>query len=545
MDSSLIPYSHVPRSSQILLDYVSHFDRVSAFYGPTPFDLSSFQEVARQLIHSEARRRALADILSRQNKAFGSAEPTHANIQRLRDPQTFVVVTGQQVGLLSGPAFTIYKALTAVRLANFLSQQGLPCVPVFWLATEDHDLPEVAETRAFNQEYELVTLRDEGIRPAPQCSVGYAQLSSAISGELARLEQALPEGPQRTRTLEDLRECYQPGVKWGQAFGRLMGRWFSHLGVVLLDPLDEEVHTLAREVYRQALETAGRLRSLLLERSKALVQAGYHAQVHVGADSTLLFAQHQGNRLALHEHRGEFVLENQPSRSLTEMTAWLNLQPIDFTSSALFRPIVQDTLLPTIAMVAGPAELAYLSQSQALYSEFGRPAPAPLLRAGFTLLDQRVDKLLRKYQLSVRDAWQGEDHLNRVIARSAFGPDGAGGWSERLDGCENELGVLLGKVREDIERLDPTLLDAVKHAQDKMAFQLERLRSRISRAALERSGVLKRHEQELRRFLLPDDELQERQVSGAYFLGVAGYGLLEQLLDEIDFGSFIHRVTTM
>ena len=191
MDCNCIRYTHVPNTSPLFLDYLYHFDRVANFYNGSPFQLESYEAVAAQLPKQE-NRHELADILLKQNKGFGCEERTLANIGRLRDPGTFAVVTGQQVGLFSGPAFTIYKALTAVRLAQWLSEEGLPSVPVFWLATEDHDLEEVAQTAFLNTEYELVRLADPGVRPAPQSSVGYVRLSEQVNAALDAVEHLLP-----------------------------------------------------------------------------------------------------------------------------------------------------------------------------------------------------------------------------------------------------------------------------------------------------------------------------------------------------------------
>ena len=298
-----------------------------------------------------------------------------ANIQRLSEPGTFAVVTGQQVGLFSGPAFTLYKALTTVRLAQSLSEQGLPCVPVFWLATEDHDLDEVSQGATFDEEYNLLPLRDSGDRPSPRSPVGEVRHTAEISAALSQLETALPEGESRSRLLQDLRECYVPGATWGESFARFMTRLFGRWGVILMDPLDESVHRLSSGVYQQALGKAAELRAGVLESSHALVQRGYHAQVHVVEDSTLVFVARHGDRLALHQRDGKFFLDGSEEISLSELQSLLAERPLDFSPNVLLRPLVQDSLLPTLAYVAGPSELAYLGQAQSLYRALGRPQP--------------------------------------------------------------------------------------------------------------------------------------------------------------------------
>lgn len=540
MDLSPVSYTKLASPPQLFLDYIYHFDNLAQFYNGAPFHPASYKTLASQLQHSTNDRAALADILTRQNESFGCGTATFENIKRLRDPATFAVVTGQQVGLLSGPAFTLYKALTAVRLAQSLSTQGLSSVPVFWLATEDHDLDEVATTAIFDEEYNLIDLKDPGERPAPHSHVGRVKLTSEINAALNLLEKTLPPGESCDRLLRDLRESYQPGVTWGRAFGRFMAKVFSRWGVVLLDPLDDDVHHLTAHIYVRTIERTGDLKEQLQKRSDALVRAGYNAQVHVGEESTLLCVTREGNRTALHEHNGNFSFEGAGSITASELKALAINQPLDLSPTALLRPFVQDTLLPTIACVAGPAELAYLAQSQVIYAEFGRPQPIIFPRAGFTLVDARTHRLMEKYHLTVEDVWQGEEHLRRTIVANGF----AGGWSENLDKTEQDIIRLVERLRQDVEAIDATLLDTLKHTEEKIKRQMDQLKGKITRAAMGKSELLARHEQSILRFLLPRKHLQEREVGGAYFLGRAGYELLDRLFANIQTNSSDHQVIT-
>ena len=538
MDCSCIRYTHVPKTTPLLLDYLYHFERVAHFYNGSPFNLESYKTLAEQLRAAPQDRNELADVLTRQNETLGCGDATFASISKLRQAGTVAVVTGQQVGLFSGPAFTLYKALTAIRLAHWLSDEGLSAVPVFWLATEDHDLEEVAHTTILDDEYETVPLSDPGVRPAPQSSVGYVKLSEQIVASLKSLEVALPPSNARERLMQDLRECYRPGVTWGHAFGSFLARLFSRSGVVLLDALDESIHRLAGRVYQHAAEHASDLRSKLDQRSRELVRVGYHAQVHVGEDSTLLFLQQDGNRVALRQRDGNFLAGNAGTLSPADLERRLSDSPLDFSANALLRPIVQDTLFPTIAYVTGPSELAYHGQTQVLYAEFGRPQPILFPRAAFTLLDPRARKLLEKYRVRVEDVWRGEEQLRVKIAAAGL----AEGWAERFNRAEGDFTALLERLRADIEKIDPTLLDPLRHTQEKMKYQLERLRDKVARATLLRSDVLARHEQLLLRFITPHGELQEREIGGVYFLGRAGYELLDEVLGQIQTRSSDHQV---
>jgi len=529
MTATCIPYTNAPHSTALLVDYLYHFDRLSDFYNGSPYNPASYERIAADLRRVEFPRGEVVEVLTRQNRDWGCPPRTLENLELLKDSKTLAVVTGQQVGLFSGPAFTLSKALTTVRLAQTLTERGLPSVPIFWLATEDHDLAEVQETAAFDESHELVSLRDSGDAPSPRASVGQVRHTKEVIAALDKLEALLPDGEGRAVLLRDLRECYQPGATWGQSFARFLTRLFGRWGVILLDPLDEVVHRISARVYEQALAQAAELRTRIRDRSHELVQHGYHAQAHTGDDSTLVFATRNGDRVPVHQVNGRFLLDGAEEVSPPRLRAWLAERPLDFSSNVLLRPLVQDALLPTVAYVAGPSELAYLGQSQVLYQAFGRPQPVVFPRAAFTLVDTRTDRLLEKYQLRLEDVWQGEEHLSRKIAGAGFAP----GWSERFDESERGLAQLLERLHADIEKLDPTLLDTLKHAQEKMTYQLEKVRTKLARAALGRSDLLARHTETLLRLLLPHKDLQERRVGGAYFLGRAGYDLLERMLSHI------------
>jgi bacillithiol synthase len=542
MDCVSRPYSRIPRSSKLLIDYLEHYERVRQFYSGSPFDPDTYSRLGQGLRGFHADRSLFIEVLLKQNKNFGAGTETLENIRRLGDPDTFAVVTGQQVGLFSGPAFTLYKALTAVRLSQSLAAQGLKIVPIFWLATEDHDLEEVSQAYILDENYEQIHLHDGGERPAPQSPVGRVKLTDAVAESLDRLESSLPAGGARTKLLEDLRSTYQPGTTWSHSFARFLTRLFGRWGVVLVDPLDDSIHRLSVPIYQKSLRQAKEWRSLLEKRSAELVKAGYHAQVHIAENSTLLFTERNGDRLPVHTSdasgKDGFSLGDVQNASLDGLESEIKARPLNFSANVLLRPVVQDVLLPTIAYVAGPSELAYLGQAQVLYAAFGRAMPAIFPRSGFTLVDRRIERWLEKYQVAVEDVWQGKEHLSQRIASTTF----TEGWSERFDQTERDMAELLSRLRKDVEALDPTLLDALNHVDEKMQYQIERLKGKLTRSALSRSEVLARHEQALLQAILPDKELQERRLSGVYFLGHTGYELLDRLLEQIPADRSDHRI---
>ncbi|MBI1956800.1 MAG: bacillithiol biosynthesis BshC, partial [Acidobacteria bacterium] len=234
MESRFIPYTQIPQASRLFTDYLYHYPQVSEFYSLNPFEKESFHTAARSVQYSDEVRRAVAAVLWEQNQRLSASEKTFDSLRKLEQPGCFAVVTGQQVGLFTGPAFAIYKALTAIHLAQSLSQQGLTSVPVFWLATEDHDLEEVNHCFIQDREGNPQRLEYAGVPDISGAPVGSLQFTEAIRKPLEALPEFLPDSPAREELVSTIAECYRPGESFGTAFGRLMARLFAEFGVILV-----------------------------------------------------------------------------------------------------------------------------------------------------------------------------------------------------------------------------------------------------------------------------------------------------------------------
>jgi bacillithiol synthase len=270
METSCLRHTEIPHTSQLFSDFQYHFDRVARFYGHNPGDASSYVSVAKAMAYPADRRAGLVTALRARNGAS-------ASLDLLARPDTVAVVTGQQVGLFSGPAYTIYKALTAARLAAQLNSQGIPAVPVFWLATEDHDFAEVNHSFVFGVDNLPVALSvtDPGSAGRP---VGAIPITEPPIDQLRLAFASFAHGDE---VVEMVQQAYQPGATFGAAFQALLARLLDKLGLLFIDPLDEAVRRLAAPVLRDALRGGDEFRNKLLERNKELESAGYHAQVHV------------------------------------------------------------------------------------------------------------------------------------------------------------------------------------------------------------------------------------------------------------------------
>jgi bacillithiol biosynthesis cysteine-adding enzyme BshC len=440
---------------------------------------------------------------------------------------TVAVVTGQQVGLFSGPAYTVYKALTAVRLARSLSAEGIPAVPVFWLATEDHDFAEVNHAWTLDSEGRPRKIEIAG-GPGANQPVGEIRLS-----EVPDPREWLHGLPFADEVGELVRRAYRPGRTMGEAFGELLRAMLPDSGLVQIDPMRPEIRALAAPLIADALRTAPELTARILERNRALEAAGYHAQVHVEPHTSFVFLLENGRRQALRRNGTSYQANGRvlPLEELLDRADQLS-------PNALLRPVVQDYLLPTAAYVGGPAELAYLAQAEVIYDALLGRMPVPFGRAGFTLLDERARKLLQRYGLNLTDVLHPEAELRERIGGRLVPPALAHGLErtrtrtqEALDGLDRELAAF-----------DPSLAAALGKSRRKIEYQIEKMRRKTGREMLLREERAAAHAAYLHALLFPEKHLQERLYSIVPFLARHGLDLVDRVYENVHLDCPDHRM---
>jgi len=540
MDPHAISQSQVPHTTKLFQDYLYDYPRVSEFYPFPPFAPESFVKSAQSLQYPGALRTAVAEVLREHNERFAAGPRTMANLERFSRPGCHAVVTGQQVGLFTGPVFTIYKALTAIKLARSLSSQGIEAVPIFWLATEDHDLAEV--NHCFVQDREGKPVRLQYSEPAQvhHAPVGAVWFNGAIRPLAESLRTLLPDSPDANELAAMVEQSYRPDAHFGGAFGRLLTRLFAQHGVILVESIDASLHRLNSKVFRAAVECTQEISSELRERNHRLVEAGYHAQVRVAENSTVLFIYEDGQRTALHSENGKFTSSPGKSYEPNELVAMLEDDPSLFSPNALLRPVMQDALLPTVAYVGGPSEIAYLAQSAPLYQRILGRMPVLFPRASFTVLDSASNRLLDKYGLSLTDVFAGRQLLREKMA-TRYLPEGLAGLFER---AAVSLNADLEAIKRGLEKIDRTLVDAASNSVQKMQYQLANLERKAAAAVQHRSDQIEKDAARLENSLFPEKTLQERLYSGISLLARFGMPLLDRLYEQISLDSGDHQVIT-
>ena len=519
MDFRALAFSQLPHQPKPFLAYLERFETVRAFYTHPP-TMEAVTQASRMLDYPAERRALVARVLRKQNAELGAGSETQANLERLANGAV-AVVSGQQVGLFGGPAYAAYKALTAIQIAEELTRDGLDAVPVFWMATEDHDLEEVRHTSWFDSGKLIRFELPDGNEAAK--AVGRVTLG-ADGERLARGAADLLQKDGGELLAQYLTESYKAEESYGSAFGKLFARLFARQGLIFMDPLDPGLHKVAAPLYQHALAERDVLNEKLLQRGKELERAGFDAQVKVAAKSTLLFRFESGARQVISASSDKFHA-GEKNWSREELTHLTHTEPENFSPNALFRPVVQDYLLPTVAFIVGPAELSYIAQSEVVYQHLLGRMPVMLPRAGFTLVDAKAGKLLRKYELSVEDVWSGSEDLRHKMEKQSL----TGSLAKEFERDQAQIGEMLTKLGEKIETLDPTLKGTVEKTKEGIEFHLDKLRRKAGAALDQKAGLLAAHEEHLESLLNPHKGLQERELCLLPFLARWGAGALGEL----------------
>ena len=539
MKTHCLPFSQVPHTTRLFLDVLAYAPQVQPFYPRSPLFQEWLQDESAKISYDSSRRERVTKVLERQNKSWDASARTLANLDRLRRGAA-AVVTGQQVGLFGGPTFAIYKALTAVKLADEATAAGVDAVPVFWLATYDHDLAEVNHVEIPGTDGALETLSTLS-KDVPGAPVSSVRFGDEITSVVQKAAELLGE----TEAAKLLRECYRPGETMGTSFARLYARLFAEWGVIVLDPSDPELAEIAQPIYRAAVERSEELNAKLLERGKALEYAGYHQQVKVTESSVLLFTTRNGARTPISRRANgdvsEFVLDGEAVNeklSQQQLLAEIDSNPEHFSPNVLLRPIVEDFLLPTLAYTGGAAETAYFAQAGVVFEALlGRVTPI-LPRFSATIIEPKAQRLLEKHQVAVTDVFEGPESLRQQIAARNLPRD----LQSAFDEAKNSFDANFSSVKDRLEKLDKTLVDAAETARSKMQHQLEKLYAQAARAEAQKGELVTRHAETLSHALYPNKGLQERALGGIYFFARYGADLLHQIYDTISSNCHDHQI---
>ncbi len=537
-----LSFERIPHQTRLFLNYLSDPLALRRFY---PSSIRFHHELplrAPEVLNAyRVDRRGLCDALRESNAGWGAGAETIANIELLREADCLAVVSGQQAGLFTGPLYTIYKALSAVKLAACLRQRNTKAVPVFWIATEDHDFAEVAKAEFIGRDCRLGGVEASDAMHQEGHPVGEVRLDDSIDSVILRLLEQLPVS-EFTPDLEALlRDTWKPGRGYGEAFARMMTALLGPHGLIFLDPLDPRLKQLAAPLYANAAVKAPDIALAVEARSRELEEDGYHAQVLATASSFPLFLHDpNGVRRPLgRTDEGKYkAKDSDDAFSSDELARMAASEPERFSPNVTLRAVVQDYLLPTIAYLGGAAEIAYFAQTAEVYRVLERPVTPILPRSSLTMIERHTGRVMERYGLTLEDLFAGPESVLSKVVEEHLGAGTAKAFTE----SETSVNKELDRLKERLHSIDPTLADALETGRRKINYQLEGLRARFHRAQMARDEALQRQLERAFDQLYPNKDLQERHINITSLMARHGRYVIDWIYNAINLGSEEHQV---
>ena len=520
--------------SPLFRDYFASRGKALDFY-PLGFSREDMARAAATTAAFAHPRAEVAEALA-QEQPEGSEARTNA--EALKDPRTLAVVTGQQSVLFGGPLYVLYKALAAMELARLMSEQlKTKVVPVFWVASDDHDFAEIRATTMMDGNTELQTLRYEPTEEPNLQPASTIILDHTIDALARSVRDLLPASPWRDEVCEALVAAYRPRLSISGAFSELLQHFLP--GLVIMDPAVPKLKALMLPVIDREISELSPTSRLAAGIGEKLLAAGYHQQVPVRATGFLnLFLVASGKRRALGvSEKGIEVRGGNQLMTKEELLAHIAASPEDASPGVMLRPLAQDYLLPTIAYVGGPAEVAYHAQIGPSYAHFGIPRPVIFPRPSFSLVDAATARAMEAEGLSFEELQTDTETLLARAAREA-NPEVERAFAASRTEIENSF----GRVEETLGKLDSTLRGAAQSALGRALHQVEGLQEKALRSMKRQDATRAERMRRTRDFIFPGGSLQERGVSWISLLAKYGPPIIDDIRRNMDPWAKGHQV---
>ncbi|MFM7774193.1 MAG: bacillithiol biosynthesis cysteine-adding enzyme BshC [Candidatus Kapaibacterium sp.] len=442
------------------------------------------------------------------------------------------IVTGQQAGFLGGPLYTVAKAASVLSRVRHHEAAGMSAAGVFWIEDNDHDLDEAARATLIHREHGTVTItaRDYSTTLDRQ-SVASCVFDERIVHLCDHLSAILSDGSATVSAADDvLREAYVPGRTWADAFLHLLNHWFSRHGLLFVKASTVRTMGLMQDVLLRDVQEPGATMADVEAATKTLTDAGYHAQITAGVFN-VFHHDEQDRRHKLHVHEGgeDHVRVSERSISRQEVLALMTEQPERFSPSVVLRPLVQDHLLGSAEIVAGPGELAYLAQLTHVYGRYGVSMPDLVPRSGATFLSMRVERLLQKEQAEARHFFRTWEEIERETTSDALDID----VMEALGRAREGNGAHADDLLVRMEGFDKSLVAAVLALRKAVANELDALERKVTAAARRKQEEQLKRRREIHFFIFPDERLQERVIAPISLMRVARESAVGPIIDVI------------
>ncbi len=530
-----ISYSDWLGFSLLTRDFMHNPEKTKRFFGEA--DVAA---IAHALDEKPYNRNAAADLLMRQNLAWGASAKSRQNIEKFRQPNAIAVFTGQQACLFGGPYLVLLKALAAVKWAARLDRElSRPVVPIFWIASDDHDVQEIASVDVFDASGKTVKLRIDDRGDAPTPPIGALTYDGSVEREIGKLAGIFPDNDFKDDAYTGLAKLYVSGEQIVDAFARYMLQLTSEFGLLLFNPYDAEFKQATAPFMADIIEKHAAIRGALSATESALTERSYHLQVEKSESAAHLF-YHKPGRTAIHRDGDNFVAGEQ-SFAKESLRESIMSRPLEFSPDVFTRALVQSYYFPAAAIIGGPAEVAYYAQMMSLFDIFDMVRPRIILRPSATIIEHRDQALLESHELSFQDITGDFEAVINSILSDTFPEE----LDKSLSLHRESIRIGLEKLREKLVAYDANLAGAAEHTENKIDYLLGELAKKAFAAHKKKSKVERERLYRLRDHLWPNGSAAERSIAPAYFVSRYGPEIIDFLYENVRLDETGHQLVML
>ncbi len=515
-----------PGSNPLVRDYVAGNEGCRPFFARGWRGLEGYR-VRAEAIRAEARDAGWAEAVST------ASEPAREKLQAVIDGDGFVVTTGQQPGLFGGPLYAVWKGLSAIRLAATLEEAlEVPVLPLFWVASEDHDWEETDHAHLVGVDNELHRIALPAVEGAGDAPLFRLPIDGVAWAAIDQAAELLPDTEVARETIDRLSAAYRsPGATLATGFQSLLEGLLGPLGLAFVQADAPELKRRSRPILEASWRRAEEIETELRERAEALEAAGYPVQVPILEGGVNLFVESEGHRERLYRDGDDFVMRHSGQRFTPEALESMAESAIDrLTPNVHLRPMVEAHVFPTLAYVAGPGELTYFAQLDPLYRALGVAAPVIYPRHGVTLIETKIGKVLAKHEIEIDTLARPFHEIAQDFARDEV-PEGVRAALGKIRGA---IGQGSGELTEAARAIDPTLKGPIGSARGAAFAAFADAEKAILRAVKRESEITLQQIEKARLHLFPEATPQERTMSIVYYLARYGAHFLHDVLAEMD-----------
>jgi len=490
-----IPFTQAGIGSKLFHDYLA---------GKLPADLFSYPASAAGISEAVRERRSRPVdrelLVARLYSQYGDTElhaAVKANIETLRNPNTFTVTTGHQLCIYTGPLYFIYKIVSAIRLARQISEQDdVHVVPVYWMNSEDHDFEEISHFYFLNRKFEWTPGEATGGPVGRMSTAGLAEIPDEIRTSFTNLDQY-------AEIFSVFREAYSGSKNLAEATRRIANQLFGEHGLVIIDQDDAELKRSFLDIIRKDI-TGHASHRLVSETITRLESEGYTAQVKPREINFFYLGKGRRERI-VQENGGYATVEKTVTWTPEELERELSEDPGRFSTNVVTRPLYQEFILPNLAYIGGPAEVHYWLQYRTMFSHYNIFFPALIMRDSFLLVHPKTMAKAAKLNLSLDDFFADEQEIIRKYLAGSDQPETA------LDDEAAKLGEIFATVRSKASAVDKTLEGMVNAEEQKMLNALRSVEARILKALRQKNDQQVQSIRDIRSKIYPDGAFQERR----------------------------------